>query len=134
MTSGRIVPPCGHNVAYVISPGRLLFFFFFSSRRRHTRYWRDWSSDVCSSDLAAGPASKSVTARFRAEPALSQTARSALPPTHLIECTVIVIPPCRFIRSTFEPKSFSYIAERNLRRSEERRVGKECRSRWSPYH
>src|SRR5215203_7080181 len=27
------------------------FCFFFSSRRRHTRYWRDWSSDVCSSDL-----------------------------------------------------------------------------------
>src|SRR5438445_11934471 len=30
----------------------LCFFFFFSSRRRHTRYWRDWSSDVCSSDLS----------------------------------------------------------------------------------
>src|SRR6266498_4134791 len=29
------------------------FFFFFSSRRRHTRCGRDWSSDVCSSDLAA---------------------------------------------------------------------------------
>src|SRR3712207_7838236 len=29
----------------------IVFFFFFSSRRRHTRYWRDWSSDVCSSDL-----------------------------------------------------------------------------------
>ena len=29
----------------------VLFLFFFSSRRRHTRYWRDWSSDVCSSDL-----------------------------------------------------------------------------------
>src|SRR3712207_8949138 len=28
-----------------------ILFFFFSSRRRHTRYWRDWSSDVCSSDL-----------------------------------------------------------------------------------
>src|SRR2546422_10466712 len=28
-----------------------LFFFFFSSRRRHTRCSRDWSSDVCSSDL-----------------------------------------------------------------------------------
>src|SRR5437763_16958834 len=28
------------------------FFFFFSSRRRHTRYIGDWSSDVCSSDLA----------------------------------------------------------------------------------
>src|SRR6266542_5215254 len=26
-------------------------FFFFSSRRRHTRCYRDWSSDVCSSDL-----------------------------------------------------------------------------------
>src|SRR3712207_7309592 len=29
--------------------------FFFSSRRRHTRYWRDWSSDVCSSDLSSMP-------------------------------------------------------------------------------
>src|SRR5947209_10045758 len=29
-----------------------IVFFFFSSRRRHTRYWRDWSSDVCSSDLS----------------------------------------------------------------------------------
>src|SRR5699024_11239111 len=28
-----------------------IFFFFFSSRRRHTRSKRDWSSDVCSSDL-----------------------------------------------------------------------------------
>src|SRR3712207_7746373 len=32
----------------------LTHFFFFSSRRRHTRYWRDWSSDVCSSDLLTG--------------------------------------------------------------------------------
>src|SRR2546422_9722956 len=31
----------------------LFFFFFFSSRRRHTRCSRDWSSDVCSSDLIA---------------------------------------------------------------------------------
>src|SRR5690606_40241243 len=29
----------------------VFFFFFFSSRRRHTRFSRDWSSDVCSSDL-----------------------------------------------------------------------------------
>src|SRR6266508_6367418 len=28
-----------------------MIFFFFSSRRRHTRWPRDWSSDVCSSDL-----------------------------------------------------------------------------------
>src|SRR5687768_18612858 len=31
----------------------LVFWFFFSSRRRHTRCRRDWSSDVCSSDLEA---------------------------------------------------------------------------------
>src|SRR5258707_9424013 len=31
----------------------IFYFFFFSSRRRHTRYWRDWSSDVCSSDCSA---------------------------------------------------------------------------------
>src|SRR3989449_6246600 len=31
----------------------MFYFFFFSSRRRHTRCSRDWSSDVCSSDLAA---------------------------------------------------------------------------------
>src|SRR6266498_5018195 len=31
-----------------------MFFFFFSSRRRHTRCGRDWSSDVCSSDLWDG--------------------------------------------------------------------------------
>src|SRR3712207_9378261 len=35
-------------------------FFFFSSRRRHTRYWRDWSSDVCSSDLTWRPATSTV--------------------------------------------------------------------------
>src|SRR6266498_268407 len=34
------------------SKRRYLFFFFFSSRRRHTRCGRDWSSDVCSCDLA----------------------------------------------------------------------------------
>src|SRR5438445_8534230 len=41
--------------------------FFFSSRRRHTRYWRDWSSDVCSSDLLllADPFSFPVDAFLR---------------------------------------------------------------------
>src|SRR3712207_1612548 len=37
---------------------RYTCFFFFSSRRRHTRYWRDWSSDVCSSDLQVGPGAR----------------------------------------------------------------------------
>src|SRR5699024_12540108 len=40
--------------AYDVSVLSVLFFFFFSSRRRHTRSKRDWSSDVCSSDLDVG--------------------------------------------------------------------------------
>src|SRR5215217_943915 len=37
---------------YIFTDTKVInFCFFFSSRRRHTRYWRDWSSDVCSSDL-----------------------------------------------------------------------------------
>src|SRR6266516_5618655 len=42
-------------------------FFFFSSRRRHTRSYGDWSSDVCSSDLAAGrePAASLVEEQCR---------------------------------------------------------------------
>src|SRR5690606_21756268 len=38
-----------YNIAFVY------FIFFFSSRRRHTRFSRDWSSDVCSSDLKKTP-------------------------------------------------------------------------------
>src|SRR2546430_513010 len=38
---------------YLIASVLLSFFFFFSSRRRHTRFDCDWSSDVCSSDLAS---------------------------------------------------------------------------------
>src|SRR6267378_794201 len=38
---------------FLLSIRFVFFFFFFSSRRRHTRSLRDWSSDVCSSDLDA---------------------------------------------------------------------------------
>src|SRR5256885_3239423 len=38
--------------SYLIVLSVIVFFFFFSSRRRHTRLQGDWSSDVCSSDLA----------------------------------------------------------------------------------
>src|SRR3712207_6869609 len=40
----------GNDIHLKMCKGFIVF-FFFSSRRRHTRYWRDWSSDVCSSDL-----------------------------------------------------------------------------------
>src|SRR5690554_7202472 len=43
------------------------FFFFFSSRRRHTRCGRDWSSDVCSSDLLALPGGGALEARYQVE-------------------------------------------------------------------
>src|SRR3989449_8291139 len=49
---------------------RPLSFFFFSSRRRHTRCSRDWSSDVCSSDLASSSCRD-----------LRQTQKSPPPPT-----------------------------------------------------
>src|SRR2546422_11150916 len=56
-----------------------MFVFFFSSRRRHTRCSRDWSSDVCSSDLWCGT--------FDGQPRLAQapldggpTAQVKLPP------------------------------------------------------
>src|SRR6266511_2936006 len=42
------------------------FFFFFSSRRRHTRFSRDWSSDVCSSDLSRSARARAPGAPPRA--------------------------------------------------------------------
>src|SRR3989449_7793061 len=43
-----------HDALYRKKIAQVFFFFFFSSRRRHTRCSRDWSSDVCSSDLGEG--------------------------------------------------------------------------------
>src|SRR5216684_6854355 len=52
------------------------FFFFFSSRRRHTRCSRDWSSDVCSSDLPSCPAGRAMPISL----ATPGPGRSAVPP------------------------------------------------------
>src|SRR5437870_1333250 len=52
------------------------FFFFFSSRRRHTRWPRDWSSDVCSSDLPWPPLAIQGEDSIAARPALSPPQRS----------------------------------------------------------
>src|SRR3989442_1840027 len=96
--------------------------FFFSSRRRHTRCGRDWSSDVCSSDLLVSddydPAR--VQALFGMGNVLSECSHISLP---LTKSRVL---------NRFLPLQRLVYTWRL--RSEERRVGKECRSRWSPYH
>src|SRR3712207_7950201 len=89
--------------------------FFFSSRRRHTRYWRDWSSDVCSSDLREVHEGRITTAlRVGGKHGDSLLMR------HHLHLRIEPVEPAA--------------ARGGELRSEERRVGKECRSRWSPYH
>src|SRR2546429_5865231 len=96
--------------------------FFFSSRRRHTRCSRDWSSDVCSSDLhgalVLGP---------------WQDASRLLPRESPRDWSAQV---CRLRVGAAPLQAFTgtHPLGDPLWRSEERRVGKECRSRWSPYH
>src|SRR5439155_12585935 len=81
---------------------------FVSSRRRHTRWPRDWSSDVCSCDLAAEPAGA------RAERAAVRSARA---PAGSAAARAASRPGCEAAQS----------------RSEERRVGKESRDRTGTY-
>src|SRR2546429_7311074 len=60
-------------------PGMLTWFlFFFSSRRRHTRCSRDWSSDVCSSDLEAGEPENVAVLEALADLALQNKSREGL--------------------------------------------------------
>src|SRR5256885_6692289 len=97
-----------------------LVFFFFSSRRRHTRLQGDWSSDVCSSDLPDAHES------FEGAMVVKTLGRQDAEVERLGEAADLLrVARVRVgaLRALFEPT-----------RSEERRVGKECRSRWSPYH
>src|SRR5207253_4638896 len=61
----------------------LYCFFFFSSRRRHTRWPRDWSSDVCSSDLA-DLAEAERAAEREARRVLGEDPRDELPEAALL--------------------------------------------------
>src|SRR5207302_3083856 len=95
------------------------YLFFFSSRRRHTRFSRDWSSDVCSSDLIRSAGRPGPSHRIPGSP--TEGAPWIRPP-----------PIGREFRNKSRRRQ-SREARREAR-SEERRVGKECRSRWSAYH
>src|SRR5256886_11194885 len=99
-----------------------LHFFFFSSRRRHTRFDCDWSSDVCSSDLGK---------RFHEWK--GKDLKGSLELLNLTLPHVVEEIHAAYLDAgadVIETNTFSGTTIR----SEERRVGKECRSRWSPYH
>src|SRR5699024_12223988 len=93
----------------------ILFVFFFSSRRRHTRSKRDWSSDVCSSDLVPSSGfNTDGTGTFKP-----------------LEGTDPFIGEQDSIAYVNETKIETVVKEADLQRSEERRVGKESRYRRS---
>src|SRR5699024_11813787 len=96
--------------------------FFFSSRRRHTRSKRDWSSDVCSSDLTPNRQFE-LADDYELWP-IAVTDVSLFATQYLVKVT---------IRLSEEIKKFvkQVIVESPIEdnRSEERRVGKECRAR-----
>src|SRR2546430_12703684 len=94
--------------------------FFFSSRRRHTRFDCDWSSDVCSSDLLKIKSNEH--SYFLSDFSL----------TSFNDYLLLFIFKANLSFHLVEHNSFYKLLL--LCRSEERRVGKECRSRWSPYH
>src|SRR5205814_7957128 len=99
---------------------------FFSSRRRHTRCLSDWSSDVCSSDLAV--------AYFRRPESVLVVVH-----TPKLDCLLLErADPRGFWQSVTGTLGWSETpaecAAREIdeeTRSEERRVGKECRRRWA---
>src|SRR5690606_40200881 len=97
--------------------------FFFSSRRRHTRFSRDWSSDV-------------------ALPILLRECLRGLPLTYVIMDKTIVLKekeakiPTRN-NTQLNNRSVTSVSpsqQHIVTRSEERRVGKECRARCEEYH
>src|SRR5256885_5618097 len=98
--------------------------FFFSSRRRHTRLQGDWSSDVCSSDLD----SMLRDISNRSEGVLTVSIEAG--PNAGRKSPVVWIAQ----RHQSEWRRIKGTVGADQYRSEERRVGKECRSRWSPYH
>src|SRR5437016_7057992 len=98
----------------------MICFFFFSSRRRHTRLVSDWSSDVCSSDLHA-----SCYEMRHAEVTTMKTSSRWICGALLGLCVLSVM-----VRGAGADDASDWAHQR----SEERRVGKECRSRWAPYH
>src|SRR5205814_2521550 len=99
-----------------------VFFFFFSSRRRHTRCLSDWSSDVCSSDLDIhflGLDMDITGCSLRAAP-------------RLMDHDARIRKRVTLALGTGGQQHGPHAGGLPDTRSEERRVGKECRSEMSP--
>src|SRR5690606_41710401 len=90
----------------------VLICFFFSSRRRHTRFSRDWSSDVCSSDLSSLIVEKGKQTKIKRKRRKKEGKASK--------------------QQQQQHKETTQTTKKQHKRSEERRVGKESRSKWSP--
>src|SRR5690606_41026945 len=99
-----------------LSPILSLLRFFFSSRRRHTRFSRDWSSDVCSSDLTWNSTIGDLFVDLYKALNVYKT---------FVNNYDRAIGYCT--NTALKKKAFVNF----LKRSEERRVGKECISMWS---
>src|SRR5256886_4280457 len=100
----------------------LYFFFFFSSRRRHTRFDCDWSSDVCSSDLRSPPSADDGLPEAADGGDRHRRAREGGADDR------------GDLGAGGGRRAGAGPGGAGAGRSEERRVGKEGRSRWAPYH
>src|SRR5690606_40074366 len=99
---------------------------FFSSRRRHTSFSRDWSSDVCSSDLARAlraELERLESVHRQAEEWMELVTRALYDPWEVPDAW------SEGAGSGLNPDRMPFAMA--VGRSEERRVGNECRSRWS---
>src|SRR5690606_40083037 len=100
-------------------------FFFYSSRRRHTSFSRDWSSDVCSSDLVGQDI---VVERFAETCGIAQGQSVG---------EVVLYFKCADIGARLAVIAVIHAVEgvpAHVQRSEERRVGKEGSYRWERSH
>src|SRR3546814_4802852 len=107
-----------------------MYFFFFKQKTAYEMRISDWSSDVCSSDLA----------QLGAQAVHLPVADNQLPPAHrsFPLCFCCTVPCGAALQSARRVGRADERRAGICPRSEERRVGKECvstcRSRWSPYH
>src|SRR2546426_3808640 len=101
-----------------------MFFFFFQAEDGIRDYKVTGSSDVCSSDLAYRPR----LSRLPRESDAVRRIRAAAGKGAVVDTLLADLASQASIRQVASKALAQYP------RSEERRVGKECRSRWSPYH